>query len=73
MTKKLRQAFEEAARLPEEEQNALGTWILAELAAERRWHRTWSESQDKLTELAKEARAEYRKGETEELDPEQLS
>lgn len=72
MTDKLKKAFEEAARLPQEEQDALGSWILAELAAERRWEETWSSTQDKLSELAREARGEYLKGETKKLDPDQL-
>ena len=72
MTDKLKRAFEEASKLPEEEQEALAGWILAELVAERRWQSTWSESKDKLGDMAREAKAEYRKGETEELDPDQL-
>ena len=37
MTELLQEAFEEVAKLPPEEQNAIAQWILAELASERKW------------------------------------
>ena len=37
MTKLLKKAFEEAAKLPDEDQDTLAQAVLAELASERRW------------------------------------
>ena len=37
MTKLLQKAFDEASKLPEGEQDALGRILLDELASERRW------------------------------------
>lgn len=37
MTQLLEKAFAEAASLPEQDQDSLATWLLAELAAQRRW------------------------------------
>jgi hypothetical protein len=72
ITKLLEKAFTEASKLPEQEQDSFATWILEELGSERRWKRTFAESQDTLTELAREAIAEYRAGQTQELDPDEL-
>ena len=72
MTKLLEQAFEEANKLPEHEQDALANFLLAELASERRWTRAFADSQDLLSQLADEALAEHRAGDTQELDPEAL-
>ena len=49
MTKLLEQAFEEANKLPEHEQDALANFLLAELASERRWTRAFADSQDLLS------------------------
>jgi hypothetical protein len=72
MTELLRRAFDDAAKLPEAEQNLLASWLLAELAAEDDFDRTIARSSDKLASLAREALAEYRAGKTEELDPEKM-
>jgi hypothetical protein len=72
MTKSLQQAFAEAEKLPEVEQELLASWLLAELAAENDFDRDISNSADKLTGLAKQALDEHRAGLTEELDPERL-
>lgn len=72
MTKLLEQAFAEAKKLPEDEQDALANFLLEELASERRWTRAFSDSQDVLSQLADEALAEYHAGKTQELDPEAL-
>jgi hypothetical protein len=65
MTRRLNQAFPEAAQLPEPEQDAL-----AELDSERRWEEAFSKSTDALDRLADEALAEHRAGRTQNLDPE---
>jgi hypothetical protein len=72
MTKLLQKAFDEASKLPEAEQDALGRVLLEELASERRWEQLFAGSQDLLAELADEALAEHRAGRTEKLTPEKL-
>ena len=69
MTKSLEQAFREASKLPEEEQNALAQAIRAEIAAEEDRERSFGESQEVLEELADEAMAEHRAGRTRPIDP----
>jgi hypothetical protein len=68
MTELLQKAFDEAAKLPREEQDALASWVLDELASEACWTDAFAKSQDKLARLAEEARAEFRQGITKPLD-----
>ena len=68
----LQQAFAEAARLPRAEQDLLASRLLAELAAEDDFDQAIARSSDKLAALARDALAEHRSGQTEELDPERL-
>lgn len=72
MTKLLEKAFEEAARLPEKEQDSLAQVLLDELASDRRWDELFAKSHDLLSELAAEALADHRAGRTEVLDPDKL-
>jgi len=72
MTKLLEEAFAEASKLPEQEQDALATAILEELASERRWDQAFANSADLLAQLADQALAEHRAGKTHILDPEWL-
>jgi hypothetical protein len=72
MTKLLQRAFDEASKLPEVEQDALGRILLDELAAERRWEELFVGSPDLLAELADEALVEHRAGLTQKLDPKKL-
>jgi hypothetical protein len=72
MTKLLQKAFDEASKLPEAEQDALGRVLLEELASDRRWEELFAGSHDLLAELADEALAEHLAGRTEEVDPEKL-
>jgi hypothetical protein len=72
MTEILEKAFAEAARLPEQDQNSFASWLLAELASERRWEKAFSESADQLSKLAAEAVREHTEGRTRELDPDKL-
>lgn len=53
MTKLLQQAFDEASKLPEAEQDGLGRLLLEELASERRWDELFGGSHDLLAELAR--------------------
>jgi len=72
MTKLLEQAFKEASRLPEVEQNALAKWVLEELEAERKWEEIFAGSEDILDRLADEALAAHKNGEIKPLDVEKL-
>ena len=72
MTKLLEEAFAEASKLPEQEQDALAAVILEELASERRWDQAFADSADLLAQLADQALAEHRAGKAHVLDPERL-
>ena len=72
MTQLLEKAFDEAAKLPEAQQDDLAQWILEELASERRWEKAFADSENTLARLADEALSEYRKGKTQELDAAKL-
>ena len=55
-----------------EDRDAIATIILEELENEMKWSQSFANSHDVLAELAAEAMAEYRAGETEKLDLETL-
>ena len=55
MTKILNNAFKEASKLPEIEQNIIGKWLIDEIAADKKWNKSFAESEDVLEQLAKEA------------------
>lgn len=67
MTKLLEKAFEDASRLPEEDQ-VLAEMLLHDFASEERWTGAFAQSQDKLGLLAKEALAEFKDGKTKPVD-----
>jgi len=62
MTQLLDQAFAEAARLPELQQNMLARWIIEEILADKKWDLLFAESEDLLAGLADEALIEYQQG-----------
>ena len=68
MTDMLNKAFEQASELPEPDQNEFASFILDELASDRRWAQLLSKSPQMLRRLAQEARKEYLAGETEPLN-----
>jgi len=70
MTQLLERAFTEAAKLPEAEQDAFASLLLAELDSERRWTQLFAGSHRQLESLADEALAEFEAGETLPLDVE---
>ena len=72
MTKLLEKAFSVASKLPQQEQDAFATWMLEELASERRWGELFAQSAHALEQLADEALAEFRAGRTQVLDPDNL-
>lgn len=67
MNKMLERAFAEAARLPEDEQEALACLMLEEMESERRWDEQFAQSEGKLAEMARRARDRHAKGETSPL------
>ncbi len=72
MTELLKQAIQKIENLSDEDQNAIATIILEELEDELKWEQSFANSHDLLAELAAEAMAEYKAGETQVLDPETL-
>ena len=72
MTELLEQAIAQLKALPADEQDAIATIILEELADETQWDETCAKSQDSLATLAAEATSEYRAGKTQALDSETL-
>jgi len=68
MTKLLEKAIERISNLPQEEQDAIASQILAELEDETAWARQFAAQDGKLRRLADEARAEHRQGKTRPLD-----
>ncbi len=68
MTKTLQQAFEEASKLPEQQQELIASIILGELDSERRWDELFAKSPDLLARMADEALEEDRQGKTLPLD-----
>lgn len=68
MTKALQDAFSEAEKLPEAEQDQLAAAIRAEIDADTAWDRRLAATQEQLGRLADEALAEHRSGRTCPLD-----
>jgi len=62
MTHLLEKAIVEISKLPEDQQDAVATWILEELQDEQAWDATFASSQDKLAKLAAKARENMRAG-----------
>jgi len=67
MTKALEQAFREASKLPETEQDALAEAIRSEVLGDAEWERSFSASSEALEDLANEAITEHRAGRTQPL------
>ena len=72
MTKALEEAFKQAAKLPEAEQDALAEAIRAEIEAEKDWDESFRSSLDVLERLADEAIADHRAGRTRSVDPDKM-
>ena len=73
MGKLLARAIEEAQKLSDDEQEAIGAWLLAEIESERRWDELFSRPPSKALELmAAEALEDFRAGRTSLLDPDEL-
>jgi len=68
VTKTLQEAFEKAASLPPDQQEALAAILMEEIAAEDRWQHSFAQSQDALAKLAAEALDEDKQGRTLDMD-----
>jgi len=68
MTRTLETAIAKLTTLSAEEQDRVAQWLLDELLDEDRWTRQFAESQDALSKLAAEARADRAQGRAIELD-----
>ena len=72
MTTLLQQAFNEAVKLPQSEQDLLACRLLSELTGDDEFDSALANSSVQLIALAREAIAEHESGQTEELDAERL-
>ena len=64
MTRLLERAFKAASELPSEEQDALASRVLNEIAWEEKWDSALERDPEKLKKLAAQARDEIRAGKT---------
>ena len=72
MTTLLQQAFNEAGKLPQPEQDLLACRLLSELTGDDEFDFALANSSAQLITMAREAIAEHQSGQTEELEPERL-
>ena len=72
MSRALDAAIARLATLPADEQDRIAQWLLDELRDEEHWERQFSASQEALSKLAAEARAERAVGRATELAPDKL-
>ena len=72
MTELLRKAFNEASKLPSEDQDAIAALLLGELESDRKWDIAFCASADVLENLARDAINEDDRGETKDLNPTSL-
>ena len=72
VTQTLEAALAKLSRLPPEEQDRFGRWLLEELRDEEHWDRQFTTSQDALSKLGAEALADRAAGRTTPLDPDKL-
>jgi hypothetical protein len=72
MTRALDAALAKLATLPADEQDRIAQWLLDGLRDEEHWARQFSASQDALSRLAAEARADRAAGRATERDPDKL-
>ena len=68
MTKLLEKAFATVSKLPPKQQDEVAAHLLEELADEKKWAKTFADSQAELSQLAAEAVAEYKAGKTKPLN-----
>ncbi len=64
MTHLLEEAMSAVAKLPDQDQDALAAILLEEIASEKRWEKSFAQSQNALAELAADALDEKAAGRT---------
>ncbi len=72
MTQLLKQAFEQARKLPDIQQDALAALILEELEDEQRWDESFARSQDQLSRIADKVRSDIAAGRVRDLGIDEL-
>jgi hypothetical protein len=72
MTRALDAVVAKLATLPPEDQDRIAQWLLEELRDGEHWARQFADSQDALSKLAAEVRADRAAGRAMELDPGKL-
>ena len=72
MTRTLDAAIAKLAALSPHEQDRVGRWLLHELTEDAQWTREFETSQDPLSKLAAEARADRAAGKVTDVDPDRL-
>jgi hypothetical protein len=72
MSNLLDEAYAAAKELPEQEQEAIGAWLLAEIDADRKWDELFAKPSEVIERMAGKALEDYRRGRTLPLDPETL-
>ena len=68
MSALLQKALEKVAALPQDEQDAIASQILASIADEGAWKTRFAEKRDVIRRMAREAIEEDERGETAPLD-----
>jgi len=72
MGKLLERAIQEASKLPDTEQEAIGAYLLEEIESERRWSELFERPASTVERMADQALEEYDQGLTTPLDPDRL-
>ena len=72
MTRWLDAAIAKLAALSPDEQDRVGRWLLHELGDDEQWAGSFGTSQDLLSKLAAEARADRTGGRVTDVDPDRL-
>jgi hypothetical protein len=68
MTQALSAAIATAAKLPEEERDALASILLEEMESEERWRSLFADSQNLLEQMANQAMQDFQAGRVETID-----
>ena len=72
MTQLLEKVLTEVHKLPPEKQDAIAAVILEELEDAQLWDKAFSESQDKLAELAQKVRTDIKAGRIKKMGIDEL-
>jgi hypothetical protein len=72
MSNLLDEAYAMAKELPEQEQQAIGAWLLAEIDADRLWDKLFAQPSDVIERMGEKALEDHGLGRTLPLDPDML-